>query len=106
MATEYLRVWLSFWTLTLTEPSLRNAHKEIHNQYIRSIESLLNEAFRANNIDINAQNTNALARGINALLDGLWLECCLDPDAFSQTKNLKIIYKFVESATGLNIKSA
>ena len=70
------------------------------------LESLLNAAYRAINIDINAQNTNSLARGINALLDGLWLECCLDPDAFSQTKNLKIIYKFVESTTGLNIKPA
>ena len=104
MGTEYLRVWLSFWTLTLTEPSLRDAHKEIHNQYISSIKNLLIEAYRAYNIDYSEENTISLAKGINALLDGLWLECCLDPDAFSQTKNLKIIYKFVESTTGLNIK--
>ena len=106
MGTEYLRVWLAFWTLTLTETSLRDAHKEIHSQYISSIENLLREAYKTNEIDSSAEDINSLAKGINALLDGLWLECCLDPDAFSQTKNLKIIYKFVESTTGLNIKPA
>ncbi|MBT5185295.1 MAG: TetR family transcriptional regulator [Kordiimonadaceae bacterium] len=104
MGADYLRVWLAFWTLTLTEPHLRNTHKEIHNQYISSIENMLLDAFTANNIDITDKDPRSLAIGIHALLDGLWLECCLDPDAFSQSINLEIIYNFAQSTTGLNIK--
>lgn len=106
MGTEYLRVWLAFWTLTLTEPDLRDAHKEIHKQYISSIEAMLIEAYKANNIDYSDKDANSLAKGINALLDGLWLECCLDPDALFETKNLEIVYNFVESTTGLKLKPA
>ena len=104
MRAEYLRVWLAFWTLTLTEPHLRSTHKEIHDQYISSIETMLLEALKANNIDPHIKDTKSLATGIHALLDGLWLECCLDPDAFSQAQNLKIIYNFAQSTTGLNIR--
>lgn len=105
LGPPFLRVWLAFWTLTLTEPELRNAHKEIYKQYIISIEAMLIAAYQQKNISIKGKNTKSLAIGIYALTDGLWLECCLDPDAFSQENNLEIVYKFVESTTGLSIKS-
>ncbi len=106
LGAKYLRVWITFWTLTLTEPKLRNAHKEIYNHYITSIEAMLIDIYKSNGIDYSDKNPKALAIGINALLDGLWLECCLNPDAFSKQENLKIVYNFVESTTGLDIKSA
>ena len=106
LGTRFLRVWLAFWTLTLTEPSLRDAHKEIYNQYILSIEAMLKEAYKINNISIEYKSINSLAIGIYALLDGLWLECCLDPDEFDKKKNLDIVYNFVEKTTGLDIQSA
>ncbi|MDG1996457.1 MAG: TetR family transcriptional regulator C-terminal domain-containing protein [Emcibacteraceae bacterium] len=103
LGSSFLRIWLSFWTLTLTEPSLRKTHKEIQSQYILSIEKLLNAAYKLNDVGKSPKNSHELAIGIMAILDGLWLECCLDPDALSQNDNLKIAYNFVESATGLNL---
>jgi len=101
---KYLRVWLTFWTLTLTQPSLRLTHNEIYQQYISSIETMLIDAYKIKNIDYSDKNPKSLATGINALLDGLWLECCLNPDSFSQKDNLEVVYNFVESSTGLKIK--
>ncbi len=103
LGSKFLRVWLAFWTLTLTEPELRHAHKQIYNQYIISIEAMLKEAYRISGISVEGRNIKSLAIGIYALLDGLWLECCLDPDNFSQQDNLAIVYDFVESTTGLQI---
>jgi TetR/AcrR family transcriptional regulator, transcriptional repressor of bet genes len=104
LGPKFLRVWLAFWTLTLTESHLRDAHKEIYNQYIISIEAMLIGAYKHSNSPYYDKNTKSLAIGIYALLDGLWLECCLDPDTFSQNENLEILYNFVESTTGLKIK--
>ena len=101
---KYLRVWLTFWTLTLTHPGLRITHNKIYEQYITSIEAMIIDAYKVKNIDYSSKNTKSLATGINALLDGLWIECCLNPDAFSQKDNLEIVYNFVESTTGLKIK--
>lgn len=106
LGEKVLRVWITFWTLTLTQQKLRLTHNEIHNQYINSIEEMLIKAYSFKNIDDNDKNTRHLAMGISALLDGLWLESCLDPDNFSKQDNLEIIYNFVESTTGLNIYPA
>ena len=103
MGPKFLRVWLAFWTLTLTEPELRGAHKEIFTQYIQSLEELLDQAYSLDENPKITKNTRSLAIGIFALLDGMWLESCLDPDTFSHNENLEVIYAFVESATGLNI---
>lgn len=103
LGPEPLRVWLAFWTLTLTEPDLRSTHKDIYDSYIKSIEKLLSEAHNFSAIE-PSMDIHSMAVGIMSLLDGMWLECCLNPDAQSQTKNIEIVFDFVESATGLKIR--
>tara|TARA_R110002096_G_scaffold257381_1_gene450825 strand:+ start:155483 stop:156118 length:636 start_codon:yes stop_codon:yes gene_type:complete len=103
--SKYLSVWLAFWSLTLKEQELRDAHKEIYGQYIDAIERLLRAAYKQSNMNTKERNLKSLAVGIYALLDGLWLECCLDPEAFSQDAALETVYKFVENATELNLNS-
>lgn len=105
LGKRYLRVWLAFWTLTLTEESLRNTHSDIYKEYTKSLENILRSAYIHNEQDPSKKNLRSLAVGILAMLDGLWLECCLDPDALSKNDNLGIIYEFVESTTGLKIKT-
>ncbi len=99
-----LRVWLVFWSLTLTEQELKEAHREIYGRYISSIEEILNEACKLGGSQIKDKNTKSLAIGVYALLDGLWLERCLDPETFTQKDNLGIVYDFVEMTTGLNVR--
>ncbi|MEZ5758232.1 MAG: TetR family transcriptional regulator C-terminal domain-containing protein [Emcibacteraceae bacterium] len=100
---KYLRVWLAFWAITLSEHDLRIAHKEMYQQYIDAIESILKTAYRQQKFSLKGRDTWSLAIGIYALLDGLWLECCLDPEGFSQRKSLDTAYQFIESSTGLII---
>ncbi|MCC3861510.1 TetR family transcriptional regulator C-terminal domain-containing protein [Pseudemcibacter aquimaris] len=104
LGPEPLRVWLSFWTLTLTEPDLRSTHQEIYKSYIKSIEELLKDAHDYSSTP-PSMNINSMAIGIMSLLDGMWLECCLNPDALSQNKNIEIVFDFVESTTGLKLKT-
>ena len=103
LGSNFLRVWLSFWSLTLTQPALKDAHRETYRQYIISIEDMLSRAFELNSQQVDAKKVKMLALGIYSLLDGLWIECCLDPDTFSPEEGLDIIYYFFESATGLTL---
>lgn len=103
LGPQVLRVWLSFWSLTLTQPDLKDAHRDTYLQYITSLETILKQAFKADNKEIDARKIKTLTIGIYSLLDGLWLECCLDPENFSAEESLKIVYHFVETTTGLKI---
>lgn len=101
--SKYLSVWFVFWSLTLKEQELRIAHKEIYSQYIDAIERLLSAAYKQSELDTKNRNLKSLAVGIYALLDGLWLECCLNPEEFSQDAALETLYIFIENATGLTL---
>jgi len=102
---KLLKVWLSFWSLTLNQPSLRHIHKQTYRRYVDAIEAMLRDAYSQEAMLVNNAQTHAWAIGINALLDGLWLEWCLDPETFSPDEGLKIVYDFVEQTTGLSINS-
>jgi len=104
LEVRYLRVWLAFWTLTLAHPELIEIHKGLADQYTSAIEGMLLSALEATNTPHTATETRSLAIGISAMLDGLWLECCLNPGAFLQERYLNIAYEYVESTTGLRIK--
>lgn len=103
---KMLRVWLTFWSLTLTHKDLKHIHKENYRQYIASIERLLIQAYQKDNKDVDIAHIRSLAIGIIGLLDGLWVEWCLDPNTFSPHEALQIVYNFVESTTGLKIHPA
>jgi TetR/AcrR family transcriptional regulator, transcriptional repressor of bet genes len=98
---KLLKVWLSFWSLTLSQPSLAHIHKTSYRRYIDAIEDMLAGAYRQSGRDIAAATIRRQAIGLNALLDGMWIEWCLDPDTFSPAEGLEIVYSFVEATTGL-----
>ena len=101
-----LRVWLVFWTLTLTENELQDAHKVNYRRYISSIEEILNSAIDQGTSSSKLKNTRSMAIGIYGLLDGLWLERCLDPDSYSHEYTMKTVYDFVHATTGLDLRTA
>ncbi|WP_417318635.1 TetR family transcriptional regulator C-terminal domain-containing protein [Emcibacter sp.] len=101
MDPRLLRIWLSFWSLTLLRKDLGHIHRETYHNYIEAIEGMLDRAYDLAGRQEDAERVRRQAIGINALLDGLWLEWCLNPETFSREEGLRIVYDFVESATGL-----
>ena len=103
---KLLKVWLSFWALTLSEPALHHIHKETYRRYVSALEHMLSGAYAQAGKPVNGVHIRMQAIGINALLDGMWLEWCLDPETFSPNEGLQIVYSFVEATTGLLLRQA
>lgn len=101
---KLLKVWLSFWSLTLSEPELQHIHRDTYRHYVDTLETMLSAAYAQAAIAVEDTKVRGQAIGINALLDGMWLEWCLDPETFSPTKGLEIVFDFVEAATGLAVR--
>lgn len=100
---KLLKVWLTFWTMTLTQSDLQHIHKELNHEYIKALKQLLTRAYEASEKPIDPKELHNLAIGIHALLDGLWLEWCLDPTPFFAEEGLSIITQYIEGVSGLII---
>ena len=101
---KLLKVWLSFWSLTLSEPELQHIHRETYRHYVDALQAMLTSAYTHAAVAIDGTRIRSQAIGINALLDGMWLEWCLDPETFSPTEGLEIVFDFVEATTVLKVR--
>lgn len=77
---KVLTAWIVFWGLFRQSPEMRKAHDEVGRGYGELLHSLLADLMRAN--ERPRFELRAAEIGLTALLDGLWLEWCLDPKKF------------------------
>jgi AcrR family transcriptional regulator len=76
LTEEYITGRFLFWVLARTDPDVGRAHAEIYDEYRRRLAELVGAV-----IGDDADRTR-IVFGLSALLDGLWLEWCLDPECF------------------------
>lgn len=72
---ENLLIWLALWGEIAVNPRLQAAHKLLYTAYRAELAELIAAVALSRGRDVDAQ---ALARNFIALVDGLWLEWCLD----------------------------
>jgi TetR/AcrR family transcriptional regulator, transcriptional repressor of bet genes len=72
----YITARFLFWGLARTDPDVARVHDEIYAAYRRALGALLEAA-----IGPRPENER-LGFALSALLDGLWLDWCLDPRSF------------------------
>jgi AcrR family transcriptional regulator len=77
---KVLTAWIVFWGLFRQSPEMRKAHDEVGRGYGELLHSLLADLMRAN--ERGRFELRAAEIGLTALLDGLWLEWCLDQKKF------------------------
>ncbi|HEX4585340.1 MAG TPA: TetR family transcriptional regulator C-terminal domain-containing protein [Burkholderiaceae bacterium] len=77
---EYLGIWVGFWSAIGKSATLRKLNRELYKQDREAYRKLFDEiaAKRGKSID-----SRRAAISLTALMDGLWLEWCLDPKGFT-----------------------
>ncbi len=72
---QLLATWLAFWSLMTSDARVAAVHGELYADFRAGLEALLRDCW-GTAADANTVRLAAIA--INALVDGLWLELCLD----------------------------
>lgn len=90
---DLLAVWLSFWSLVRRDRQVRKVHKQVYVDYRRRLEALIAEIAKQRRFKIDA---HLAALALTAMLDGLWLELCLDPTTFATEDALRIAHAWVD----------
>jgi AcrR family transcriptional regulator len=77
---EYLGIWVGFWSAIGKSATLRKLNRELYKQDREAYQKIFDEiaARRGKLID-----SRRAAISLIALMDGLWLEWCLDPKGFT-----------------------
>ena len=77
---EYLGIWAGFWSAIGKSPALRKMNRELFDKDREAYEAIFDEIGRKRGKRIDARRA---ALTVIALIDGFWLEWCLDPKSFT-----------------------
>lgn len=83
-----MRIMVAFWGLVLTKPEIAAVQQRMVSDF---------QSFFANLIEPSLDDPSEardIAIGIIALADGLWLECCMNPDRLSPEQAIESVVKF------------
>jgi AcrR family transcriptional regulator len=92
-----LSAWLGFWELVRHDEAVAVAHAETFGAYRRRLEGLLGDLAAARGRRLDARRA---AIGLSAMLDGLWLELCLDPGELTPEEGAGIVWDWIEAVVG------
>ena len=86
--------YLAYWTLGRTNPTIRRIQRSAYRKLRKLLASVLEElaADRAARID-----ADRVASSLIALLDGFWLDMCIDPTRFSRAKARADCWKWLDT---------
>jgi TetR/AcrR family transcriptional repressor of bet genes len=94
---DNLLVWLSLWGEIATNAKLRAAHRELYDAYRETLAQAIETVASARRREVDALG---LARSFIALVDGLWLEWCLDSHAVTAPAARDSCYDLLEAQLG------
>ena len=92
---EVLTAWIQFWGLFRDSPEIRKVHDKVGRGYGELLRTLLAELLQSTKrprFDLRLASI-----GLTALLDGLWLEWCLDPKNFKPKEAVSLCEAWIES---------
>ncbi len=78
---DVLTVWVVFWGMFRHSKEIQAVHHETYGRYVELVQSLLSALVAENGK--GRLNLRLTAIGLIAMMDGLWLEWCLNPENFS-----------------------
>jgi AcrR family transcriptional regulator len=89
---KLLRIWTAFWTMADSSPEVRAMHDSTYGEYRAVLERLLAGLDPRPRFDVRLA-----AIGLSALLDGLWLELCLNPTTFTPEEGVRLCEGWVDA---------
>lgn len=89
-----LRAWLSFWSMTHKSELIASVHDRTYGAYLATLENLLDGLATAD--PARRLDARLAAIGLSGMLDGLWLEWCLNPRTFTAEEGVRLCEAFLD----------
>lgn len=91
---DVLTAWVVFWGLYRQSKAIQRVHRDTYEAYVDLVRGMLEDLEReAGSLRLSVR---LAAIGLTAMLDGLWLEWCLDPATFQPREAVSLCEAWVE----------
>jgi len=102
---DVLAVWVVFWGMYRHSRLIQRVHQETYQAYVELLHGMLEALVREAKGKRSGRLRSAVAPldlrlaaiGLTALLDGLWLEWCLEPGTFRPTEAMALCEIWIAS---------
>jgi TetR/AcrR family transcriptional repressor of bet genes len=92
---DVLTVWIVFWGLYRHSPEIQKVHGETYREHIDLVRAMLADwAAETGKLRFSLR---LAATGLTAMIDGLWLEWCLDPANFRPAEAIALCEFWIDS---------
>ena len=91
---ERIGTYIAFWTLGRTDPMIQRIQRSAYRKLRKLLAPVLNDLAGERGVQIDAEQ---VAIGLIALLDGFWLDMCIDPKRFSRAKTIAACWEWLET---------
>jgi TetR/AcrR family transcriptional repressor of bet genes len=96
--SDVLAVWVVFWGLYRHSKDIQRVQSETYHGYVDLLRGMLADLERETGP--LRFNLRLAAIGLTALIDGLWLEWCLDPDNFEPREAVELCEAWIDRLEG------
>ncbi len=93
-----LGAWVSYWSLVRSNEEVAAVHRDFYARQRLRIAGTLGRLAREEGLNLDVQ---AEALAIAALMDGLWLEHCLDRSSFAPEKAIALCEAWLDRLTSV-----
>ncbi len=76
-------VWVAFWGEAQCQPRYRSLCSQLADDYFDQVRDLVVQLIEQGRYEHH--NADAIARGLNSMINGLWLDLMIDPKHFDRT---------------------
>lgn len=94
MQRRVLRAWLVFWGLIDTAPPIQAAHQTSNGAFTQFLQTIFERLAEQSSLNLPPKMA---AIGLTAMIDGLWLEWCLQTDAFKPADCIQLCETWVDA---------
>ena len=91
---ERVGAYIAFWSLGRTDPTIQRIQRSAYRRLRKLLAPALIELAKDRGVRINAEQ---VATSLVALLDGFWLDMCIDPNRFSRAKTSAACWNWLET---------
>ena len=103
--TEQMKIWVSFLESVITDPNISAAQAAIHDRFIDAVSVWVTRICADRGESLTPDQARRLAIGVFSVIDGVWLECSLNPTRMTSDEALEIALDMIGARLGVTFES-
>ena len=96
-----MNIWVSFQELVITEPEVAAEQAESYDLLLETLGGWITDIYAARGEPCTPAAVRKLAIGVNSVIDGVWLECSLNPLRMTPEEALEIALDTIGARLGV-----